>query len=196
MLMIDSPVIGEDTDLDQEVALLRATVGVLRARLAELERLADTDSLTPLLNRRAFLRELSHTIEAKVQQGVNTALLYVDMAGLKSINDQYGHAAGDAAILHVARFLLDRTRATDCVGRIGGDEFAVVLSNVDHSGATAKAAQFVEGMSKQHIDIGTQPVRVDICCGLTMVEATDDAEAALARADAAMYALRAAGCCV
>jgi diguanylate cyclase (GGDEF)-like protein len=195
MLMIDSLVIGEDTDLDQEVALLRATVGVLRARLAELERLADTDSLTPLLNRRAFLRELSRTIEAKARHGVDSALIYVDMARLKSINDRHGHATGDAAILHVARFLRDRTRQTDFVGRIGGDEFALVLTHVDHAAAEAKAAQLVNDMPIQKLEIGAGAISIGICCGLTMIQNGDDAEAALARADANMYALRAAGCC-
>jgi diguanylate cyclase (GGDEF)-like protein len=195
MLMIDSPIGDEQADLDQEVTLLRATVGVLRARLAELERLADTDSLTPLLNRRAFLRELSRTIEAKARHGVASALIYVDMTGLKSINDNHGHATGDAAILHVARFLRDRTRLTDFVGRIGGDEFALVLTHVDHAAAEAKAAQLVDDMPIQLLEIGGGALRVGICSGMTMIEDGDDAEAALARADANMYALKAAGCC-
>ncbi len=195
MLMIDSPIGDEQADLDQEVTLLRATVGVLRARLAELERLADTDSLTPLLNRRAFLRELSRTIDAKARHGVASALIYVDMTGLKSINDNHGHATGDAAILHVARFLRDRTRLTDFVGRIGGDEFALVLTHVDHAAAEAKAAQLVDDMPIQLLEIGGGALRVGICSGMTMIEDGDDAETALARADANMYALKAAGCC-
>jgi diguanylate cyclase (GGDEF)-like protein len=196
MLMIDSPVLGEQAGLDQELALLRATVGVLRARLAELERLADTDSLTPLLNRRAFQRELSRAIHAKQRHGVDSALLYVDMNGLKSINDERGHAAGDAAILHVARFLRDRTRLTDIVGRIGGDEFAIVLTHIDWDGGQEKASQLVDELANQPLEIGDAVIPANICCGVTMIRTEDDAETALARADKAMYALRTAENCL
>ena len=173
-----------------EVALLQATVAMLRVRLSELERLADTDALTPLLNRRAFFRELNRAIQSTVRHTVSSALLYIDMDGLKSINDAYGHATGDAAILHVARYLRDHTRLTDFVARIGGDEFAIILTHVDAGIAAAKAKGLAQGLAATSLSFNQTDICVTIGCGVTMIAGNDDAASALARADAAMYESR------
>ncbi len=195
MLMHAQPFTGEQTQEDQatlgaEVALLRATVGMLRSRLSEMERLADTDTLTPLLNRRAFLRELNRAIQAKARHGVDAGLLYIDMDRLKAINDGHGHSAGDAAILHVAHFLKNRTRLTDVVARIGGDEFAIILTHIDEVSAQAKAKRLVKDLAALPLSFEEGHIGVTIGCGMTMIAGKDDAESTLARADAAMYASR------
>src|SRR5204863_7288235 len=88
-----------------EIDDLRAEVGRLKARLAETEGLADRDVLTPLLNRRAFIRELSRIRTFAVRYGAPASLVYFDLDGLKSVNDRFGHAAGDAALQTVAERL-------------------------------------------------------------------------------------------
>lgn len=188
--MVTRETLLDVTDEASELALAQATVAMLRARLSELERLADTDALTPLLNRRAFFRELNRAIQSNVRHGVPSALLYIDMDGLKSINDAHGHAAGDAAILHVARFLRDHTRLTDIVARIGGDEFAIILTHVDAKIAKAKARGLAHGLAATALSHNQAPIRVTIGCGVTMIMGDDDAASALARADTAMYASR------
>ena len=89
-------------DLIEEVAELRKELVTTQVRLAELERLADEDSLAPISNRRAFLRSLARTVGYVERYGAACSLLYFDVNGLKSINDTRGHAAGDAALIHIA----------------------------------------------------------------------------------------------
>ena len=97
--------------LIEEVADLRHELGVTQNRLAELERLADEDLLAPIRNRRAFLRDLARTTSHVERYGTPFSLLYFDVNGLKEINDRFGHAAGDAALLHIAELLTTQTRS-------------------------------------------------------------------------------------
>jgi len=100
-----------------EVDDLRGEVSRLKGRLAEVETLADRDVLTPLLNRRAFVRELHRIGAFPARYGAPASLVYFDLDGFKSVNDRFGHAAGDAALREVAGRLLANTRETDIVGR-------------------------------------------------------------------------------
>src|SRR5581483_1972703 len=97
------------------------------ARIVELERLADEDALMPVANRRAFVRELSRMIAFTQRYGLPSSVVYFDINGMKQINDSHGHTAGDAALQHIAKILVDNIRSSDLVGRLGGDEFAVIL---------------------------------------------------------------------
>ncbi len=152
--------------------------------------LADTDSLTPLPNRRAFMREVNRAIMNAARHGQESAVLYVDMNGLKAINDTHGHSAGDAMILHVGRELRARVRVTDTVARIGGDEFAILLTHVDQAEAEAKAQTLVAALAETSVDIGLAHLPAGIGCGVTLIRSDDEFEAVLTRADAAMYASR------
>lgn len=177
-------------ELTQEVDALRAALTMLRERVAELEQLADSDTLTPLANRRSFMRELQRTIAAVARHDEPAAVLFIDLNGLKKVNDSHGHKAGDAILLHVARELRAHVRLTDSVARIGGDEFAVILNRVDAEGADAKAKSLAQHLSETYVDIGTAVLPVGISCGVADVRANDDVDSVLARADAAMYAQR------
>ena len=111
-----------------EVDALRRDLQVAQTRLKSLEQTADQDTLAPIANRRAFVRELSRMMSYAERYGAPASVLYFDVDGLKDINDTHGHAAGDAALLHVARILADNVRDTDTVGRLGGDEFGMILA--------------------------------------------------------------------
>src|SRR6478752_9822450 len=126
-----------------EIDDLRGEVGRLKARLTETEGLADRDALTPLLNRRALIRELGRIRTFSQRYGAAASLVYFDMDDLKGVNDRFGHAAGDAAIKAVADRLLANVRESDIVGRMGGDEFAVILAQAERATAESKAAQLV-----------------------------------------------------
>ena len=102
-------------------------IAQLQRRIDQLEKLAVTDELTGLLNRRGFESQLSRTLELSRRHGEPGLLIYVDLDGFKMVNDTYGHAAGDAVLKQVARMLTENVRSTDLVGRLGGDEFAVLL---------------------------------------------------------------------
>jgi GGDEF domain-containing protein len=94
------PLFGQDK-LKENAALL-AEVDLLRRKIVELEQLADTDTLTPLANRRAFLRAVDRAIRLADRHQTQTALAFLDVDGLKAINDAYGHITGDAVLLHIS----------------------------------------------------------------------------------------------
>jgi diguanylate cyclase (GGDEF)-like protein len=188
--MSDSKVRAGEVDLVEEIEVLRAALSVMRARVSELEQLADTDSLTPLPNRRAFERELERSLNIVCRHGETAAVLFIDLNGLKTINDTHGHKAGDAVILHVARELRAHVRLSDVVGRIGGDEFAIILNRVNKRAALDKAQSLSQHLSETLVDIGRAILPVGIACGVAMIRPEDSVESVLARADDAMYALR------
>ncbi len=179
-----------ETDLAMEVESLRAALSIMRARVIELEQLADTDTLTPLPNRRAFERELERTLGMVARHKDSAALIFVDLNGLKAINDTHGHKAGDAVILHVARELRSHIRISDVVARIGGDEFALILHRVSARSAATKAKALAQHLSETLVDIGRAELPVGIGYGVATIRATDNVKTVLARADEAMYAAR------
>ena len=162
---------------------LHAEIRALRLQIAELERLADSDTLTPLLNRRAFLREVERSIARVARHGTAISVMIADLDGLKSINDGGGHQAGDAVLMHVGYTLKAQVRATDIVARIGGDEFGLVLEDFDATSADAKARSLTAAIAEDTVDGRS----VTVAIGCTLIEASDSFDSIIARADAAMY---------
>lgn len=171
-----------------EVDQLRKDTERLRGRVRELESLADHDVLLPVLNRRAFLREVSRALALAERHNAPSALLYLDLNGFKEINDTFGHAAGDAALHHVAAQLSAHVRETDAVGRLGGDEFGVVLTLTGPDGADAKARELVQMLETVPFSHGGRELHVGVAWGAYPLQAGRNAEEAMAEADAAMYA--------
>ena len=160
----------------------------LQAKLAAAEQLADRDALAPVLNRRAFLRELHRTMSEVERYKTPAAVLYIDLDGFKALNDGYGHAAGDAVLRHVALLLLDSVRESDVVGRLGGDEYGVVLNRANAEESRAKAASLNERVNSSAILHAGVAHRVRASVGVHPIAAVEDPETAIARADEAMYA--------
>lgn len=171
-----------------EIDDLRGEVGRLKARLAEVEGLADRDALTPLLNRRAFLRELSRVRAFSQRYGSPASLVYLDLDGLKRINDRFGHAAGDAVLKVVSERLLANVRESDVVARMGGDEFAIILVQADHLAAQAKAEALRREVERDPLQFGDWSAPVHISFGVREITSEAEPEALIAEADAAMYA--------
>ena len=172
------------------IARLLAEVESLSSRLAEVQGLADRDALTPLLNRRAFVREIGRALAFCERYGAVASLVYFDVDGLKGINDRLGHAAGDAVLKAVAERLLAHVRASDTVGRMGGDEFAVLLVQTDGFQAEAKAAQLAQAAAEP-IEALQGSARISVSWGVAQVRPGLNSEGLIAEADAAMYAERA-----
>jgi diguanylate cyclase (GGDEF)-like protein len=173
-----------------EIDDLRGEVARLKRRLEESEALADTDALTPLLNRRAFLRELARIRTFAQRYGAPASLVYLDLDGFKTVNDRYGHAAGDAALAAVAERLLANVRQSDIVGRMGGDEFAVILVQADQAVAEAKARALMLAVEREPIRFGDWTAPLHISCGVRQISVELEPEALIAQADAAMYAAK------
>jgi diguanylate cyclase (GGDEF)-like protein len=170
-----------------EVDRLRRDLEESRTRIAYLERLADEDTLMPIANRRAFVRELSRMMAFAQRYGTPASVVYFDVDGLKLINDQYGHAAGDAALLHIAQTLIDSVRNSDVVGRLGGDEFGVLLVQTDEPTAMHKAASLAVAITERPMLWQGSEIRLSASYGTHSFHGTEDAGAALAAADRAMY---------
>jgi diguanylate cyclase (GGDEF)-like protein len=173
--------------LTQEVEALRQELRAMARRVAEAERLADHDVLTPLLNRRAFVREVQRAIALTRRYDTPASVIYFDLDDFKGVNDRHGHAAGDALLIAVAERLLTHVREADAVGRIGGDEFAVLLQHADLTAAQAKATALAEAISTSAVDASGAAIHVSATWGARQIGAVDSAEQALSEADAAMY---------
>ena len=165
-------------------------IEALKEKLIHAETLADHDPLIPVLNRRAFIAALSRTTAYVERYGGEAAVLYLDLDDFKLINDRFGHAAGDAALRHFGRLLLDNVRETDTVGRIGGDEFGVILVQVskDEARKKLKTLEDVIEATPCHYEGVEHIIRASI--GLHSITKAEVAEDALARADEAMYAAK------
>lgn len=170
-----------------ELDELKSEVGRLKARLDEAEALADRDTLTPLLNRRAFLRELGRARTFAERHGFPLSLVYFDLDGFKALNDRLGHAAGDAALRVVAERLSANVRESDVLGRMGGDEFAAVLLPADQSAAEAKAAALAAAIEQDLGAPGEGGARLRVSYGVREIAHDTDPEALIAQADAAMF---------
>jgi len=181
------------SQLISEIDELRQEVGRLKARLNEAESLADLDVLTPLLNRRAFLRELGRVIAFAGRVGGPASLIYFDLDGFRAVNDRFGHAAGDAALKEVAQRLTTQVREGDLIGRIGGDEFGVVLIQADMGAALARAAMMAAAVEAEPVACGEWLTPVKISYGVRQIDPAMTAAQVLAEADQAMYARKRAG---
>ena len=174
--------------LISEVDNLRLDVEQLKLSLAEAEASADHDPLAPVYNRRAFVREAQRILASVKRHEVEASLIYFDLNNFKAINDAHGHPAGDEVIRAIGEIFVRQTRETDIVGRIGGDEFAVVLTHVGAEAAVTKAETLAAAIGSEKILYNGEPLYISAAYGLTHLVAGDTAERALARADEAMYA--------
>jgi diguanylate cyclase (GGDEF)-like protein len=170
-----------------EVDSLNGELIQLRSRLERAEREADQDQLLPVLNRRAFVRELTRHIALAGRYGTPASVVYFDLDDFKLINDTYGHPGGDAVLAHFAQTLTDNVRESDVVGRLGGDEFAVILTHAGQDQANRKAQGLIDALSTQPANYNGQVLPVGVSFGAFELKAGENAEAAMARADEAMY---------
>src|SRR5262245_65988175 len=116
------------TALLDEVSRLRQELEMTRKRISHLERMADEDSMLPIANRRAFVRELTRLISYSERYGTAGSVLYFDLNGMKEINDRFGHPAGDEALRQFARLLVGNVGESGVVGRLGGGALGVLLA--------------------------------------------------------------------
>lgn len=172
----------------EEVERLRRETEESRSRIAVLEKLADEDPLASVANRRAFVRELSRMMSFSERYGAPSSLLYFDIDNMKTINDAFGHAAGDAAIRFVADTLMANVRESDTVGRLGGDEFAVVLVETAEPAAHDKGAQLARAIEQGAFSWQAKGVPLSITFGAFSFAGGLDALTILDEADRAMYA--------
>ena len=178
--------------LASEVARLRGEIARLQATVERLDELAHLDPLVELPNRRGFLRQIEGLITRVKRYGDDAAMLFVDIDGLKRINDSHGHRAGDEALIRVSQLLVSGVRSGDCVARLGGDEFGILLENADQAISEETASRLAERIAASDFRHDGAPLPLGVAIGIGIIAADDDPETVMARADQAMYVKKAA----
>jgi len=172
------------------VGVAIAGLSQLRRTQGQLEDLATHDPLTNVLNARAFSTDLAQELSRNRRYGRPLALIYLDLDDFKKVNDAHGHATGDAVLRLVADAMRSAVRQADVVGRLGGDEFGVLMPETD--GPVAQAAANRLGNGIRTVFRGTPSVTASI--GVVAVTGTEaGSDELLRRADQAMYEAKRAG---
>lgn len=162
----------------------------------KLESMARTDEMTGLMNRRAFLADLSDRLARAGDGGSDGSLFYVDLDNFKAVNDVHGHQRGDEALIALADLLVTQTRPGDLVARLGGDEFAMWLDRTDESVARKRAAGLIAASSGLRVFSGAPDKPLGISVGVAVYDAKGGTEGLAdltARADSAMYDIKHGG---
>ena len=177
-----------------------ATIAVRRAVVAErsvrreLRKLAMFDELTGLANRREFFAGLEREIAAATRTGRPLAVAMLDIDHFKCVNDSWGHAAGDAVIRRVAEIAMETMRGHDLVGRLGGEEFAIVMPGASAQDAIAAGERLRRRIARERVQCdGELVVSVTASTGIARFLGGESAEQLLARADEALYDAKNAG---
>ena len=174
-----------------EIERLRDQLAKGEERLSELDRLAHCDPLVDLPNRRSFLTSLEQLIAKVERYGVDAAMLFVDVDGLKAVNDRLGHNAGDKALVKIARLLVASVRKADFVARLAGDEFGILLEHADELSAWTMALRVVETVDECEFCVNGVCLPLSVAIGVGVIEPGDTPETVLARADSEMYRIKA-----
>jgi diguanylate cyclase (GGDEF)-like protein len=186
-----------DTDFAHEAAIARLIAVAAEAerriaaqarRIAELEALSYTDELTGLFNRRGLWEAAERALAAAQRHKETGGLAYLDLDGFKSINDRFGHEAGDTMLRAAAHAIHGQIRSTDAAARLGGDEFAILFTNGDPAALRAKAERVRIVLMNTNVDLGTAKVQIRASLGFAQYRPGVTRDKLLAAADAAMYA--------
>lgn len=183
--------LGVEMYYDTQVHGLRSSIRSLRGRAARLHRRAALDVFTGVAHHARIIEVLKREIASRGDRPVS--IVIVDVDRFKSINDTYGHPAGDKALQAVAARLRAVARRDDVVGRYGGDEFVIVLKHASLATARRIAERLREGVGREALNIGGRAMRITLSAGVATTANGEDAESLLGRADAALYQAKHAG---
>lgn len=172
------------SELEQRV---RDRTAALEKANAEIQHLSVTDELTGLLNRRGFYLLAESALESARRHGRSCLLAFLDVDGLKLVNDAHGHNAGDDMLRDVATVLRDTLRRSDIVARIGGDEFCILVTEPE--GDPAKLRERIRQAFRSFAETADRPCRLSASIGLVQTWPTDQGtlDTLLTHADARMY---------
>jgi len=181
-----APIAGGNATLEQRLSALERENKALRLAVAELERISERDTLTPLYNRRYFLAALDAAISRAGRYGDESTLVFCDVNRLKEINDKHGHAAGDFALIRLAERLAGAVRSTDTIARLGGDEFGIILEKTGFDAARDKIDALACALDEQ-CKYGKSLIPLSAAFGIAAIRAGRDSDSLLEEADRNMY---------
>ncbi|MBU2396374.1 MAG: GGDEF domain-containing protein [Alphaproteobacteria bacterium] len=170
-----------------DAALIDPQAEIERLRAEAAEAAADHDVLTPALNRRGFVAAMRSAMAFCQRHEVPAVLLYLDLDGFKGVNDTLGHAAGDAALVQVAELMRANLRESDAVGRLGGDEFGLLMLNAGLDEGRDKARRLAAALESDGFRWDGEKAPLGGSFGVRAFAGHTDPELWLAEADAAMW---------
>jgi len=174
--------------LMHEVDRLRREVEQARTKLADMARTADQDMLLPILNRRAFVREITRFTAFAERYKTSSSLIYLDLNNFKTVNDAYGHDVGDSVLRHISDLILAQIRESDVFARIGGDEFGIILSHITADQAARKGESLAQILRDNPPTVEGKPVPLSFSYGIYELLAGETPDSIMRHADRAMYA--------
>ncbi|MCA1779421.1 MAG: GGDEF domain-containing protein [Xanthomonadaceae bacterium] len=170
------------------MASVQQTTERLDALVATLHEAANTDELTGTLNRRAARRQLRRLIQRNREHGLEVSVALIDLDKFKSINDTFGHVAGDRLLRIFGVELLSRLRPSDWLARIGGDEFLLAMTGCSHTKIANHMQHLQQLLTEKRFEIQAgERVNLPFSFGVAAVAIDDDLEDVLERADTALY---------
>ncbi|MEM8687172.1 MAG: GGDEF domain-containing protein [Pseudomonadota bacterium] len=179
--------------LEAEIARLQDELKARESEIATLKTMVDQDMFLPLLNRRAFEREFTRAWSAAKRYEFPVSLIYLDLNNMKQINDEFGHDAGDKALRSVAKVLRENCRQSDLTGRLGGDEFGVVMVQADAAAARRKAAELAQLVAKTEIKSQARKICLSVSYGVAGGAGNGPVSAIIRTADRRMYEMKQSG---
>ena len=159
----------------------------------ELQRLADTDPLTQLPNRRVFFRAAELALKQAARRGATLSLLIIDADHFKELNDSYGHTTGDKALVAIAGVLKANFRPNDLISRVGGEEFAVLLMDINIDKAEVLAQRVVDKVAASPLSEPNAIIEYSVSCGIADTQAGYELQSLFKAADDAMYTAKERG---
>lgn len=186
-LMIGASPMRNQFGIADRVVATFIDIGAHKQREQDLAERARRDPLTGLPNRAALIQHLTDAHDRSVETGSGYCVLFCDLDGFKDVNDRFGHAVGDAVLIEIAQRLTDTTRQTDVVGRLGGDEFIVIIGRLDTERTPRELADRISTAVGRPLVVAGQSISIGISVGAAWSLEFQDPEALLAAADRSMY---------
>ncbi|MCF6253453.1 MAG: diguanylate cyclase, partial [Thiomicrorhabdus sp.] len=161
----------------------------LKEELKKANFFAKTDELTNIPNRRGFNENIEEVIQLSLQSQQPFALVILDLDLFKKVNDTFGHIVGDSALRYVSKLLKEETKGRDCIARIGGEEFSIILPDISYENAIRVADNIRKKIASKTLSVKgqTKPLRLTLSSGVAIYRKGEEIETLFQRADEALY---------
>ncbi|UQB42916.1 GGDEF domain-containing protein [Thiomicrospira microaerophila] len=175
-----------------------AVIRKLKQELDDATQLAKTDSLTGIANRRGFNELMQKQIASAKDKGQTFSMLLIDLDHFKQVNDDYGHLVGDSALRYIAKLLRSETKGHDQISRFGGEEFVILLTDINYDNAMRYAEKLRSTIEKKSLKIRDhdKPLKMTVSMGIAMYQMGESADDLFKRADQALYLAKTKRNCV
>jgi diguanylate cyclase len=185
----------ETEQLRDQVSKSSSAVDKLKEELKKANFFAKTDELTNIPNRRGFNENIEEVIQLSLQHQLPFALVLLDLDFFKKVNDTFGHIVGDSALRYVSKMLKEETKGRDCIARIGGEEFSIILPDISYENAIRVANNIRQKIASKTLSVKGQknPLKLTLSSGVAIYRKGEEIETLFQRADEALYLAKNSG---